>query len=138
MNLSDFSAYKQAEKFVRNIVKTSKQLNNLETGALVATTAGLIGLALIVHIIFTVFALMSGGLLLYRYLAFKEQQRDIAKLGNLQTYDDVLERKKELWASQLPDDEKRRLSEHLDFLYLDSIRNKQLTTEKPKRKKLNP
>lgn len=106
--------FNQALKIAKDVIDTAKDLNKLETGVLFASTAGFIALAFLLHVAFWVFASMTAALLLYRLIIFYNSRKEAEIASSLQVYDSIMRRKQDLWKSDLPQDEKRQLSEHLN------------------------
>lgn len=133
--MSDPINLKEAKKVVKEVVGTAKELNKLETAVLVASTAGFISLALLLHIVFWVFASMASALLLFRLAVYYIGRKDEEVFDQLELFDHVVQSKVNVWNSELPSEEREMLSEHLDS-FLPSKQKKQPPT--PTRHKALP
>jgi hypothetical protein len=113
------------------IRSAAKALDRLGTGALVAFTGGAAVVGLVAGGILWMPAVMSGSLFLYRTVGFLFERRNERMQRRLEIWDDVLLRKKALYATKLPEEERKLLSSALDQA-LDDPSPRRLLLASPK------
>jgi hypothetical protein len=97
------------------VLKTADKISKLGTEALSASAAGFVILAWFWSF-FWVFAAMTLAVLLVRGVGLLAARKNQHAASERELFDWVMERKKELWESTLPDLEKARVSQHLDLM----------------------
>jgi len=107
---------KEALSPLESILNTAKDLENAKTGALVATTGGCLVIGFVVGGIFWMPFAMTVSLLVYR-LARHYSERDQRKaIHHIQLVNVIKDKQREIWESNLPEEQKKYLSGKLNQL----------------------